>query len=137
LPVNKPREQATTEVIHPDRPLILVVDDEEPLRALAGEMLEYLGFSVETAASGEEAVERFRRGPAPDLVILDVIMPGIGGIEAFRRILKTSPTQKVLIATGFADRTAMEELEAQGASGFIQKPYRLETLADRIRSLLA
>lgn len=135
--MNEPREEGAVEVVHPDRPLILVVDDEEALRALASEMLAYLGFSVETAASGEEAVERFHRGPAPDLVILDVIMPGIGGIEAFRRILKSAPTQKVLIATGFADRNAMEELAAQGASGFIQKPYRLETLADRIRSLLA
>ena len=135
--MTKPREEGATGVLHRDRPLILVVDDEEALRALAGEMLAYLGFSVETAASGEEAVERFLRGPAPDLVILDVIMPGIGGIEAFRRILKAAPTQKVLIATGFADRSAMEELEAQGASGFIQKPYRMEALADRVRSLLA
>jgi CheY-like chemotaxis protein len=117
--------------------VILVVDDEEALRVLAGEMLGYLGFSVETVPSGEAAVERFRRGPAPDLVILDVIMPGIGGIEAFRRIMKAFPTQKVLIATGFADRAAMEALEAEGASGFIQKPYRLETLADRVRALLA
>lgn len=117
--------------------VILVVDDEEALRVLAREMLGYLGFSVETVPSGEAAVERFRRGPAPDLVILDVIMPGIGGIEAFRRIMKAFPTQKVLIATGFADRAAMEALEAEGASGFIQKPYRLETLADRVRALLA
>ena len=120
-----------------DRPVILVVDDEEPLRALAGEMLGYLGFQVEAVSSGEEAVERIRRGPPPDLVILDVIMPGIGGIETFRRILKAIPTQKILIATGFADRAALEALEAEGASGFILKPYRLETLADRVRLLLS
>lgn len=122
----------------PDRagPVILVVDDEEPLRALAKEMLGYLGFRVETAPTGEEALERVRRGPPPDLVILDVIMPGIGGIETFRRILRVIPTQKILIATGFADRGAMEALEAEGASGFILKPYRLEALADRVRLLL-
>jgi two-component system cell cycle sensor histidine kinase/response regulator CckA len=135
--VSKPREAGASLVAEQDRPLILVVDDEEPLRALAGEMLGYLGFTVETVPCGEDAVERFRREPRPDLVILDVIMPGIGGIETFRRIMKAAPTQKILIATGFAERVAMEALEAEGASGFIQKPYRLETLADRIKALLA
>jgi two-component system cell cycle sensor histidine kinase/response regulator CckA len=134
--VTKPREVGTPQVAERDRALILVVDDEEPLRALAGEMLGVLGFSVETVPSGEAAVERFARPPLPDLVILDVIMPGMGGIEAFHRILEAAPTQKILIATGFADRAAMMALEAEGASGFLQKPYRLETLADRVRALL-
>jgi two-component system cell cycle sensor histidine kinase/response regulator CckA len=136
LAVTKPREASTPSVAERDRPVILVVDDEEPLRALAGEMLGFLGFAVETVPSGEAAVQRFARAPLPDLVLLDVIMPGIGGIEAFRRILKVAPTQKILIATGFADRAAMAALEAEGASGFIQKPYRLEILADRVRALL-
>lgn len=135
--MTKPQGSSARPVADRDRPVILVVDDEEPLRALAREMLGYLGFTVETAPSGEEAVERIRRGPPPDLVILDVIMPGIGGIETFRRIIQAVPTQKILIATGFADRSAMEALEAEGASGFIQKPYRIEALADRIRLLLA
>jgi two-component system cell cycle sensor histidine kinase/response regulator CckA len=136
LAVTKPREASSPSVVERDRHLILVVDDEEPLRVLAGEMLGLLGFSVETVPSGEAAVERFAHHPLPDLVLLDVIMPGMGGIEAFRRILQTAPTQKILIATGLADREAMMALEAEGASGFIQKPYRMETLADRVRALL-
>jgi two-component system, cell cycle sensor histidine kinase and response regulator CckA len=135
--MTKPREATTPQPTVHDRSVILVVDDEEPLRALAGEMLGYLGFSVETVPSGEAAVERFGHAPLPDLVILDVVMPGIGGIETFRRIMKIAPKQKVLIATGFADRSAMEQLVAEGVSGFIQKPYRMEILADRVRSLLA
>lgn len=135
--MERPSEATTPQAAGQDLPVILVVDDEEPLRALAGEMLVYLGFSVETVPSGEAAVERFGHDPRPDLVILDVVMPGIGGIETFRRIMKIAPRQKILIATGFAERAAMEALAAEGASGFIQKPYRLETLADRVRSLLA
>lgn len=134
--MTKPHEASSPPIAERDRPVILVVDDEEPLRALAREMLDVLGFAVETVPSGEAAVDRFAHPPLPDLVILDVIMPGIGGIEAFHRLLKVAPKQKILIATGFADRAAMSALEAEGASGFIQKPYRLETLADRVRTLL-
>lgn len=116
---------------------ILVVDDEEPLRAIACEMLQYLGYETEAAASGEEAVERVGNGGAPDLVILDVIMPGIGGVEAFRQIHKVRPDVKVLIATGFAEQGTMRELTSEGASGFIQKPYMIETLSERLKALLA
>jgi CheY-like chemotaxis protein len=118
-------------------PTILVVDDEEPLRAIAGEMLAYLGYRAEVAESGEAALTLLENGCRPDLVILDVIMPGMGGIEAFRQIRRLDPATKVLIATGFADRSAMDALAAEGVSGFIQKPYRLEALAERIRTLLA
>jgi CheY-like chemotaxis protein len=114
----------------------MVVDDEEPIRALAAEMLGYLGLGVESVPSGEEAVARFRGGARPDLVILDVIMPGMSGIETFRSIRELVPAQKVLIATGFADRSVMDALAAEGASGFIQKPYHLEALAGRVRALL-
>ena len=116
---------------------ILVVDDEEPLRAIACEMLSHLGYGAEAAESGEAAVARMARGPVPDLVILDVIMPGIGGVEAFRQMRRLHPSLKVLIATGFAEGSAMEALTAEGASGFIQKPYKLEALAERLRVLLS
>jgi CheY-like chemotaxis protein len=116
---------------------ILVVDDEEPLRAIACEMLQYLGYDAEAASSGEEAVERVGNGSAPDLVVLDVIMPGMGGVEAFRLIHRARPDVKVLFATGFAEQGTMQELTAAGASGFIQKPYMLETLSERLKVLLA
>ena len=115
---------------------VLVVDDEEPLRAIACEMLEFLGYAAEAVESGEAAVEHVENGGTPDLVILDVIMPGMGGVEAFRRIRKAKPDIKVLVATGFAERSAMEVLTAEGVSGFIQKPYMLESLSARLKGLL-
>ncbi len=118
------------------RRCVLVVDDEEPIRAVAAEMLEYLGYDVMTNKSGEAALERIRAGARPSLVILDVVMPGLGGVETFRRLRRLAPGLRVLFSSGFADRSAFDALAAEGASGFIVKPYLLEVLAERIRTLL-
>jgi len=118
------------------RRCVLVVDDEEPIRALVAEMLEYLGYDVMTDKNGEAALERIGAGARPHLVILDVVMPGLGGVETFRRLRTLAPGIRVLFSSGFADRSAFDALAAEGASGFIVKPYLLETLAERVRTLL-
>ena len=118
------------------RHCVLVVDDEEPIRAVAAEMLEYLGYDVMTERSGEAALERIGSGARPNLVILDVVMPGIGGVETFRRLRRIAPGLRVLFSSGFSDRNAFDALAAEGASGFIVKPYLLETLGERVRTLL-
>lgn len=119
-----------------ERHCVLVVDDEEPIRAVAAEMLEYLGYDVMTERSGEAALERIGSGARPNLVILDVVMPGIGGVETFRRLRRLVPGLRVVFSSGFSDRSAFDALAAEGASGFIVKPYLLEVLAERIRTLL-
>lgn len=115
---------------------VLVVDDEEPVLHVASEILIHLGYSVLTSSSGEEALNRLRSGLHPDLVLLDVIMPGMGGIETFRKIRELNPDMPVLISTGFAERSAVQTLVQEGVSGFVNKPYHIETLAGRVRAIL-
>ncbi len=118
------------------RRTVLVVDDEEGIRAVAADMLEYLGYSALTDPSGEAALARIGAGARPDLIIIDVVMPGLGGVETFRRLRKIAPGLRVIFSSGFADKSAFDALAAEGASGFIVKPYLLEALAERIRTLL-
>jgi two-component system cell cycle sensor histidine kinase/response regulator CckA len=116
---------------------VYVVDDEEMVRTVAAELLRHLGYEVEMAASGEEAVEHIERGARPDCVLLDVVMPGMGGAETLRRIREVAPEIVVVISSGFTDRVSSESLTSQGAAGIITKPYRMETLGSRLRELLA
>lgn len=116
---------------------VYIVDDEEMVRTVAAELLKHLGYDVEMAASGEEAVRHIQQGARPDCVLLDVVMPGMGGAEALRQIRAIAPDVKVVISSGFTDRVSSAALEEQGAAGIITKPYRMETLGSRLRELLA
>ena len=107
------------------------------VRMVAGELLRHLGYDVESASSGEEAVSRIEAGARPDCVLLDVVMPGMGGAEALRRIHRLAPEVKVVISSGFTDRVSSASLTEEGAAGIITKPYRMETLGTRLRELLA
>lgn len=116
---------------------VYIVDDEEMVRTVAAELLRHLGYDVELASSGEEAVAHIESGARPDCVLLDVVMPGIGGAEALRRIRAIAPEVKIVISSGFTDRVSSASLVDQGAAGIITKPYRMETLGSRLRELLA
>jgi two-component system, cell cycle sensor histidine kinase and response regulator CckA len=118
------------------RRTVLVVDDEEGIRAVAADMLEYLGYTALTDPSGEAALARITAGARPDLIIIDVVMPGLGGVEAFRRMRKIAPGLRFVFSSGFADKSSFDALAAEGASGFIVKPYLLEALSERVRTLL-
>ena len=118
------------------RRTILVVDDEEMVRLVAGEILRHLGYEVDSASSGEEAVARIEAGERPDCLLLDVIMPGIGGAEALRRIRALAPEIPVVISSGFTDRVSSAALADDGAAAIISKPYRMEALGTRLRELL-
>jgi two-component system cell cycle sensor histidine kinase/response regulator CckA len=116
---------------------VLVVDDEEPVRQVASEILKYLGYSVLVAESGEKAVEALRQGARPDVVILDLIMPGMSGYQAFKAIRQIEPNLPILISSGYSDRTAVGSLRDQGADGFVNKPYHIEALAKHIEKAQA
>ncbi len=111
---------------------VLVVDDEEPVRQVASEILKYLGYSVMIAESGEKAVESLRKGARPDVVLLDLIMPGMSGYQAFRALREIEPHLPILISSGYSDRTAAGSLRDEGADGFVDKPYHIDTLAKYI-----
>jgi two-component system cell cycle sensor histidine kinase/response regulator CckA len=122
--------------VAPTRRTVLVVDDEEMVRTVAAELLRHLGYEVEMASSGEDAVARIQSGARPACVLLDVIMPGIGGAEAMRRILSIAPDLPILISSGFADHASAKSLSDGGAAGFISKPYRMDALGSKLREIL-
>ena len=116
---------------------ILLVDDEEIIIDVSPEMLTELGYEVLTAKSGEEALELYRRNRDKiDLVILDMIMPGMGGGETYDRLKQIDPEILVLLSSGYSiDGQATEILE-RGCNGFIQKPFNIEILSRKIREIL-
>ena len=112
---------------------VLVVDDVAEQRDLASAMLRKLGYSTETLASGEEAVEYLKNKQA-SLVILDMIMdPGIDGLETYRKIAEHRPGQKAIIVSGFAETDRVKEAQKLGAGQYLKKPYTLEKIAIAVR----
>jgi CheY-like chemotaxis protein len=110
------------------RGTVLIVDDEDSVRQVASEILTHLGYTVQAARSCDEAVRILRDGTRPDVVLLDLIMPGMNGFQTLRAIRGMEPDLPVLISTGYADRTAAETLLSEGAAGFVNKPYHMDTL---------
>jgi len=116
---------------------ILLVDDEEMLRSVGRDLLEDLGYTVFLAKNGEQALEVYadhRQEIA--LVILDMIMPKMGGKEAFLRLRKQSPELKVLFCSGFSREGTGDELAGLGADGFIQKPYNRNDLSRKVSDVM-
>jgi two-component system KDP operon response regulator KdpE len=114
---------------------VLVVDDEPPLRRVLQTTLTARGFSVEESGSAERAIELVRQ-VAFELVLLDINMPGMGGIEACRRIRNLSPQAAIVMVTvrdGESD--IVQALEA-GADDYITKPFRFGELVARLRAVL-
>ncbi len=116
---------------------VLVVDDSGEQRRLISEMLEKLGYSVETAASGEEAV-RYLKNNSADLLILDMIMdPGIDGLETYKRVLEFHPGQKAVILSGFSETERVKEAQKLGAGQYIKKPYTIKDIGFAVKQELA
>jgi CheY-like chemotaxis protein len=117
--------------------IILVVDDVPDIRQLASQMLQRFGYTVMTAASGEEALQLHAGRKEPiDLTILDLGMPGIGGNRCLKELLVFNPFAKILIASGYCGDDIVNKALESGAAGFIGKPYQLTELLSRVRSIL-
>ena len=115
---------------------ILVVDDEEKQRVIAGGMLNGLGYDVESVSSGEEAIEYVKKNPV-DLIVLDMLMPkGINGRETYGEIIKICPGQKAIIASGWAKTKEIASAQELGAGRYIKKPYTLEKIGVAVREEL-
>ncbi|MGD9971537.1 MAG: GAF domain-containing protein [Desulfatirhabdiaceae bacterium] len=116
---------------------ILIVDDEADIRDLVSQMLGRYGYSVMAAASGEAALQRHAECDARiDLTILDLSMPGMGGFRCLQELLKMNSHAAILIASGYSvDAQITRSLES-GAAGFIQKPYQMSELLNRVRDIL-
>ena len=115
---------------------ILVVDDVPEQRKLVETVLSSLGYTVETAANGHEAVDRLHDHPV-DLIIMDMIMEeGFDGLDAYKAILEIHPNQKCIIVSGFSDTDRVDEALKCGAGGFLSKPYSIALLGKKVRQEL-
>jgi len=133
----KDADLASIEEIKGNGESILVVDDVKEQRQIASQMLEKLGYSVTTAASGEKAVDYMQHHSA-DLMVLDMIMdPGIDGLETYKQIAAINPGQKTIIASGYSESERVREAQRMGAGVYIKKPYLLEKLGRAVKTELA
>ena len=115
---------------------ILVVDDIETQRHITSLILEKLGYTVRSAASGEEAIESIKKHHV-DLVLLDMIMaPGMSGRETYEQMLRVNPHQKAIIISGFAETEDVKVTLSLGASDFLKKPLKIHDLGTAIREAI-
>lgn len=116
---------------------VLLVDDEDSLRSLGERVLSNAGYTVLTASNGREACELFARHASDiSLVILDLIMPEMGGKECMRELLQINPHVRVLVASGFSPDMTRQELLAAGIKGFLSKPFSVSELLRQVRKAL-
>ncbi|MHC4579684.1 MAG: PAS domain S-box protein, partial [Planctomycetota bacterium] len=116
---------------------VLIVDDEEVVRLTAATMLRHLGYEVIALAEGEEAVLYYRHfGESIDLVLLDMVMPEMGGHECFKALKEINPDVKTVLSTGFGLNDAAQAILDEGALGFAQKPYRVADLSQVVAAVL-
>jgi two-component system, cell cycle sensor histidine kinase and response regulator CckA len=116
---------------------VLVVDDEETVRITAERMLQSFGFTVLIAHDGREAIERFRTTAGIRAVLLDLTMPHLDGEGTFRELRLLNPEIRVVLMSGFNEREAIHRFIGQGLAGFLQKPFRAESLRERMKEILA
>lgn len=116
---------------------ILVVDDEAIIANTTQAILDVLGYRTLMARSGEEALSIFsENGKAIDLVILDMVMPGLGGAEVFDLLRDIDSKIRVILSSGHPLNDDIQKLLDRGRCGFIQKPFDLAELSARIREMI-
>ena len=120
---------------------ILVMDDEEAVREVAGNMLKFLGYKVEFARDGIEAIELYKKakesGKPFDAVILDLTVPGgMGGKEAFGKLLEIDPEVKAIVSSGYSNDPIMADYKEYGFRGVVAKPYKLRELSEELHRVI-
>jgi CheY-like chemotaxis protein len=116
---------------------ILLVEDEPAVRMLAARVLKRAGYDVREAADGAEACDVFKEhAPEIDLVVMDVIMPKMGGRDAYENIVKTRSDIPVIFCSGYSERELGAEFMQQHDLDLLPKPYRPEELLTRVRERL-
>ena len=116
---------------------VLLVDDEEFVRELGARILTKHGYTVLQAVNGREALDLFEKErPRISLVILDLIMPEMGGTECLKELLKIDSKVRVLVASGYSADASVKETIQMGAKGFVSKPFRFKELLQQVRMAL-
>jgi len=115
---------------------VLLVDDEDMIIDVGQDVLELLGYEVLPAKGGEEAVEVYEKNQDKiDMVILDMIMPDMGGGQTYDRLKEINPDIKVLLSSGYSINGQATEILERGCDGFIQKPFNIMDLSQKIREI--
>jgi len=116
---------------------ILLVDDEEMIIGVGKQMINRLGYDVLTAGNGKEAIEIYKENQDKiDLVVLDMIMPGMGGGGTFEKLKEIDTDVRVLLSSGYSLNSQASEILAKGCAGFMQKPFYMEELSQKIAEIL-
>lgn len=133
------KEKSTdTAVIPAGKETILLVDDEKPLLEVSSELLKFLGYEVYIAGSGQEAIAVYmEKKDKIDLVILDMIMPGISGGETLDQLRNIDPVVKVLLSSGYSVDGQTQEILNRGCRGFLQKPFNIKELSLKVTEALS
>jgi CheY-like chemotaxis protein len=116
---------------------VLLVDDEEMIIDVGKQLLKKLGYKVLIARSGEDAIGFFSENKGEiDIVILDMIMPGMGGGETFDRLKDIDPDVRALLSSGYSIDGRATEILNRGCKGFLQKPFNMKALSQKLREVL-
>jgi PAS domain S-box-containing protein len=119
------------------RETVLLIDDEEMILEVGSGLLQELGYTVVTAGSGPEALEIYQaRQPEIAMVVMDMIMPGMGGGETFDRLKAINPAVRVLLSSGYSINGQASHIMERGCDGFIQKPFNMQQLSVKMREIL-
>ncbi|MCJ8500334.1 PAS domain S-box protein [Desulfatitalea alkaliphila] len=126
-----------TDPVQNGKETVLLIDDEQMILDVGSDMLAGLGYKVFTAAGGRQGIDVFDQNKAAiDLVILDMIMPDGGGRDTFVALRRSAPDVKVLLSSGYSIDGQAEEILAQGCKGFIQKPFSMAALSQKVRQAI-
>jgi CheY-like chemotaxis protein len=116
---------------------VLLVDDEDAVRRVGKDLLGAMGYQVLLARGGQEAIEAYEQDrDGIDLVLLDMVMPHMGGGETYDRIKEINPKVKVLLSSGYSIDGEATEILKRGCNGFIQKPFTMKQLSKKMREVL-
>jgi PAS domain S-box-containing protein len=137
----KSRPKSLDERLHRGVGRILVMDDDAAVRQVAGKILKHLGYQVEFAVDGTEAIDKYQgarnAGTPFDAVIVDLTIPGgMGGKEAFQMLREISPETRGIVSSGYADDPVMTHYRKYGFSGVIKKPYSVDSFSSVLHEVL-
>ena len=130
-------EKMKSETLSTGSGAILLIDDEGIILDVGKDMLELLGYQVYISQKGAEAISIFEKHKGNiDLILLDMIMPGMGGGEVYDRLKRIDPEVKVLLSSGYSIDGEATEILNRGCQGFIQKPFNIEKLSQKVKNIL-
>lgn len=135
---HEPIQKMETEKIRAGTETILLAEDDALIRNNCVQLLTHFGYTILSAPDGESALELYhQKQHRIDLVILDLIMPGMGGKKSLRELLKINPEARVLITSGKSDNGSLKNVVESGAKAYIEKPYKIEQLLNAVLDVLS